>query len=158
MSSSIILYFSCTGETKKVAEKLKRSLECDLAEIVPRVSYTGADLNWNDHSSRCFIESHNRESRPEVRPLSLNPKNYDKIYLGFPIWWGVAPRVINTFIEANDLSNKDIYIFVTSGGSGCEYALEDLKKHYSNLNFVSARRFNGMEDNDDYKKFVRGGV
>ena len=153
----LVSYFSVSGVTEKVAKKIASALNGDILEIIPKDKYTNLDLDWHNKMSRSSLEMINENSRPEILNNIIN-NEYDKILIGFPIWWGVAPRVINTFIEANDLSNKDIYIFVTSGGSGCEYALEDLKKHYSNLNFVSARRFNGMEDNDDYKKFVRGGV
>lgn len=151
MSSSIILYFSCTGETKKVAEKLKKSLECDLAEIVPRVSYTGADLNWNDHSSRCFIESHNRESRPEVCPLSLNPKNYDKIYLGFPIWWSLPPTIIYSLLDQYDLTGKEVILFATSGGSDIAPALQDLQELYPHLHFASAKLLSSLRSESELK-------
>ena len=153
----LVSYFSASGVTEKVAVKIAKALDGDILEIVPKDKYTNSDLDWHDKTSRSSVEMTNESSRPDILNEVIS-NEYDKILIGFPIWWGIAPRVINTFIEANDLSNKDIYIFVTSGGSGCEYALEDLKKHYSNLNFVSARRFNGMENEEDYKKFVEGGV
>ena len=153
----LVSYFSASGVTEKVAVKIAKALDGDILEIVPKDKYTNSDLDWHDKTSRSSVEMTNESSRPEILNEVIS-NEYDKILIGFPIWWGIAPRVINTFIEANDLSNKDIYIFVTSGGSGCEYALEDLKRHYPNLNFVSARRFNGMENEEDYKKFVEGGV
>lgn len=150
----LVSYFSASGVTKEVAEKIVEVLDGNIFEIVPKDKYTNSDLDWNNKMSRSSIEMTNENSRPEILNKA-NINNYDKIVIGFPIWWGVAPRIINTFIELNDLSNKDIYIFVTSGGSGCEYAFDDLKKHYPNLNFVSAKRFNGMENDEDYVNFVQ---
>ncbi len=150
----LVSYFSASGVTEKVAEKIAKALDGKILEIVPRDKYTDLDLDWNNKESRSSLEMTNEGSRPEILNEVISD-DYDKILIGFPIWWGVAPRVINTFIELNDFSNKNIYVFVTSGGSGCEYALEDLRKHYPNLNFVSARRFNGTEDSADYVKFVQ---
>ena len=153
MSKILVSYFSASGVTKKVAEKIAEVLDGDIFEIVPKDKYTNLDLDWNNKMSRSSFEMNNENSRPEILNGVISNK-YDKIVIGFPIWWGVAPRVINTFIETNDLSNKDLYVFVTSGGSGCEYAFEDLKNHYPNLKFVSARRFNGMENDGDYMNFI----
>ena len=115
-------YFSATGNTKKVAENLAKALHADIYEIKPAVPYTAADLNWRDKTSRSY-----ESSRPEMAENDISVKEYDVIYLGFPIWWGTAPHIVKTFLEKHDFSNKKIVLFATSGSSGIGNTAEDLK-------------------------------
>lgn len=118
MSKKLVAYFSASGVTAKVAERLSESIGADLHEITPKVRYTDADLDWRDKTSRSSIEMTNPASRPEIERIRDNMQDYDTIYLGFPIWWYIAPTIINTFLECYDLTGKTIVPFATSGGSG----------------------------------------
>lgn len=118
MSKKLVAYFSASGVTAKVAERLSESIGADLHEITPKVRYTDADLDWRDTTSRSSIEMSNPASRPEIERIRDNMQDYDTIYLGFPIWWYIAPTIINTFLESYDLTGKTIVPFATSGGSG----------------------------------------
>ena len=118
MSKKLVAYFSASGVTAKVAERLSESIGADLHEITPKVRYTDADLDWRDKTSRSSIEMSNPASRPEIERIRDNIQDYDTIYLGFPIWWYIAPTIINTFLETYDLTGKTIVPFATSGGSG----------------------------------------
>ena len=118
MSRKLVAYFSASGVTAKVAENLSDALGADLFEIVPKVRYTKADLDWSNKTSRSTIEMNDPSSRPEIESLCDNVAEYDTIYVGFPIWWYVAPTIINTFLESYDLAGKTIIPFATSGGSG----------------------------------------
>ena len=127
MSRKLVAYFSASGVTAKVAETLSDALGADLFEIVPKVRYTKADLDWRDKTSRSTIEMNNPTSRPEIETLRDNVADYDMIYVGFPIWWYVAPTIINTFLESYDLTGKTIIPFATSGGSGMGKTNEKLE-------------------------------
>ena len=118
MSKKLVAYFSASGVTAKLAERLSESIGADLHEITPKVRYTDADLDWRDKTSRSSIEMTNPASRPEIERIRDNMQDYDTIYLGFPIWWYIAPTIINTFLESYDLTGKTIVPFATSGGSG----------------------------------------
>lgn len=154
MNKILVSYFSASGTTKNVAQKLARTLGADLFEIEPEIPYTTSDLNWNDKQSRSTIEMEDLNVRPGIARKVSNLENYDRIVLGFPVWWYTAPRIINTFLEENDLTNKRIYIFVTSGGSSSEGSMENLKKSYPNLNFIDSRRFTENEDKNEYIKWM----
>ena len=117
MSRKLVVYFSASGVTAKVAENLSDALGADLFEIVPKVRYTKADLDWRDKTSRSTIEMNDPSSRPVIEALRDNVADYNTIYVGFPIWWYVAPTIINTFLESYDLAGKTIIPFATSGGS-----------------------------------------
>ena len=127
MSRKLVAYFSASGVTAKVAENLSDALGADLFEIVPKVRYTNADLDWRDKTSRSTIEMNDPSSRPEIEALRDNVADYDTIYVGFPIWWYVAPTIINTFLESYDLAGKTIIPFATSGGSGMGKTNEKLE-------------------------------
>ena len=118
MSQTLVTYFSASGVTKKVAEKLAEAAGADLFEIKPEVAYTEADLNWMDKKSRSSIEMNDKSFRPAIAEKYNNMADYDVVYVGFPIWWYVAPTIINTFLESYDFSGKTIVLFATSGGSG----------------------------------------
>ena len=129
MSKILVAYFSASGVTKKVAEKLAVVANADIHEIKPKVPYTKADLNWMDKKSRSSVEMNDKAFRPEIVKEDLNLSSYDTILLGFPIWWYVAPTIINTFLERYDFSGKKIILFVTSGGSGFGKTLINLKSN-----------------------------
>ena len=117
MSKKLVAYFSASGVTAKVAETLAEAVSADIFEIEPKVPYTEADLNWMDKKARSTIEMSDPASRPEIAAKRDNMKDYDTIFVGFPIWWYVAPTIINTFLESYDLTGKTIIPFATSGGS-----------------------------------------
>ena len=127
MSRKLVAYFSASGVTAKVAENLSDALGADLFEIIPKVRYTKSDLEWRDKTSRSTIEMNDPSSRPEIESLRDNVAEYDMIYVGFPIWWYVAPTIINTFLESYDLAGKTIIPFATSGGSGMGKTNEKLE-------------------------------
>lgn len=141
MNKALVCYFSASGKTREVAERISSSLNSDLFEIVPLNLYTDEDLNWNDENSRSSIEMNDSSSRPKIRNKVSNLSECQTIILGFPVWWYTAPTIINTFLEENDFTKKDIYIFVTSGGSDSSSSFNNLKKLYPNLNFVNHKRF-----------------
>ena len=118
MSKTLVAYFSASGETKRVAENLAKATDGALYEIRPEIPYTNADLNWMDKKSRSTIEMKDKSSRPKLADHEADIESYDRIFLGFPIWWYVAPTIINTFLESYDFSGKTIILFATSGGSG----------------------------------------
>ena len=118
MSKKLVAYFSASGRTAKVAEKLANELGAELYEIRPEVKYTKADLNWMNKKSRSSVEMNDKSFRPAIITGDVDISGYDTVYLGFPIWWYVAPTLINTFLEAYDFSGKKIILFATSGGSG----------------------------------------
>ena len=127
MTKILVAYFSAGGVTKNVAKNLAQAANADLYEIKPAVPYTDADLNWMDKNSRSTIEMKDKTSRPEIIDDDAKIANYDVIFLGFPIWWYVAPTIINTFLEKYDFSNKKIILFATSGGSGFGNTIKELK-------------------------------
>ncbi len=141
MSKVLVAYFSASGITKGVAEKLANVVEGDLYEIIPEKPYTKADLNWMDKNSRSSIEMKDKSFRPEITGTVENIKEYDIIYVGFPIWWYVAPTIINTFLESYDLSGKTIIPFATSGGSGMGNTIEELKPSAIGAKVLNGERF-----------------
>ncbi len=155
MSKILVSYFSASGNTKRVAERISKAVSGDLFEIEPTVKYSNEDLDWTNNQSRSTIEMKDRDFRPPIKNKVDNINDYDKVIIGFPIWWYTAPTIINTFIEENDLSNKDIYIFVTSGGSSVNEGMDDLVKEYKNLNFVNGKRFVGTEEDDEYLSLIK---
>ena len=131
MSKNLVAYFSASGVTKKVAENLAEAIGADSYEIKPAVPYTDADLNWMDKNSRSTVEMKDWNSRPEMIEDDFSVEQYDKIFLGFPVWWYIAPTIINTFLERHDFSNKKIILFGTSGGSRFGKTVENLRPSVS---------------------------
>lgn len=127
MNKKLVAYFSASGKTKKVAEKLARVAGADLYEIEPEIPYTRADLNWMNKKARSTIEMNDHASRPAIKDTDARMAYYDVIYVGFPIWWYIAPTIINTFLEKYDFSGKTIVLFATSGGSGFGDTVENLR-------------------------------
>lgn len=154
MSKILVSYFSASGVTKGVAEEIANAVEGDLFEIEPVEKYTDADLNWMDKQSRSTIEMNDRSFRPPVKNKVENLGDYDKVVIGFPVWWYTAPTIINTFIEENDLTGKSIYVFCTSGSSGVDGSLNDLKNTYPNLNFISGKRLKSNVDLEEIKTWL----
>ena len=154
MKKILVSYFSASGNTKKVALNMSNALNCELFEIVPVEKYTDEDLNWMNKNSRSSLEMADKSSRPAIVSKVENLNDYDTIIIGFPVWWYTAPTIINTFIEENDLSNKVIYVFVTSGSSSQAGSFKNLKEAYPNLNFVDAKRFKGNEDASEYANWL----
>ena len=118
MSSKLVAYFSASGVTKAVAERLAEIIDADVFEIKPAVPYSRADLDWTNQQSRSSIEMRDINTRPEIAETISNMEDYDIVWIGFPIWWYVAPTIIYTFLESYDFSGKTIIPFATSGGSG----------------------------------------
>ena len=118
MSRVLVAYFSASGRTKSIAEKVNEVVSGTLYEIKPKVAYTSSDLNWMNPLSRSSKEMRNKSSRPEIEEVNINLDDYDTVFVGFPIWWGIAPTIVNTFLESLDLSGKKVVPFATSGGSG----------------------------------------
>ena len=118
MSKILVVYFSASGTTKQLAERLAKTMGADIHEICPEIPYTDADLNWMDKKSRSSVEMNDKTFRPAISDKVENMDQYDTIFLGFPIWWYVAPTIVNTFLEKYDLSGKTIIPFATSGSSG----------------------------------------
>ncbi len=141
MSKKLVCYFSASGTTKKVAQKISNILESDLFEIEPSEKYTSNDLDWTNKESRSSIEMANDNSRPNIKERVTNINDYDTIIIGFPVWWYREPSIIDTFIEENSLEGKKVYIFITSGGSSVDSSLESLRNKYKNINFVAGKRF-----------------
>lgn len=127
MSKKLVTYFSASGETANLAKALADAAQAELYEISPEAPYTNADLNWNNPQSRSTIEMRDVSSRPAISDHGANIAAYDVIFIGFPIWWYVAPTIINTFLESYDFSGKIIVPFATSGGSGLGETEEKLK-------------------------------
>ncbi len=155
MSKTLVAYFSASGTTKKVAENLAQAAGADLYEIQPEVPYTNADLNWMDKKSRSSLEMNDRSFRPAIADKNADIKAYDTIFLGFPIWWYVAPTIVNTFLESYDFSGKKIVLFATSGGSGLGKTADGLKGSLSpDTEIVEGGLLNGKHSVDELKKWV----
>ena len=139
---TLIVYFSATGNTKAAAQKLAQEFNADLYEITPEAPYTAADLDWRDKTSRSTIEMKDKTSRPAITGRCENISDYDTVWIGFPVWWYTAPTIVNTFIEAHDLSGKTLNVFATSGGSDVKDSYNDLKKTYPQYTWGEKRLMN----------------
>ena len=142
MKKTLVAYFSATGTTKAAAQRLAKEMNADLFEIAPEVPYTSADLDWRDKQSRSTKEMQDKTSRPAIKDTCPNIADYDTVWIGFPIWWYTAPAIVNTFIEAHDLSGKVLNVFATSGGSGVEGSAKDLRKAYPQYQWGESRLMN----------------
>ena len=153
MDKILISYFSASGITKGVAEKVSSAVNGDLFEIEPKEKYTEKDLDWMDKESRSSVEM-NENIKPEIANKVSNLDEYKKIVLAFPIWWYKEPTIIDKFLEENDMSEKEIYVFVTSGSSSIDSTYKSLQNNFPNLNFVSGVRFTGRESEEEYKNWL----
>lgn len=143
----LIAYFSATGVTAQAAEKLSEITGGTLYAITPERPYTSADLDWRDKQSRSSVEMNDPKARPALATgKALNIADYDVVFIGFPIWWDLAPRVINTFIESHDLKGKTVVPFATSGGSSLNNSAKQLKADYPELNWAEGKLLNNLND------------
>ena len=152
MEKKLVAYFSASGTTKKTAEMLAQAAGADLYEITPKVAYTQADLNWMDKKSRSSVEMNDKKFRPEVEDKDAHIAEYDEIILGFPIWWYVAPTIVNTFLEKYDFSGKKIVLFATSGGSGFGNTVKELQPSAPNAEFVEGKILNNKQEIEKFAK------
>ncbi len=146
MNKILVAYFSATGTTERAAEKVASATGGELYEITPAKAYTSADLNWNDKQSRSTKEMNDPKSRPAMKGSKDNIADYDVVFIGYPIWWDLAPRIINTFIESHNLQGKTVIPFATSGGSSITGSAAALKKAYPSLNWGEARLLNRADE------------
>lgn len=143
MSKKLVAYFSASGVTAKAAKSLAQAVDADLFEIKPQIPYTRPDLDWTDKKSRSSVEMKDSSSRPAIAEKLSNIDDYDTIFVGFPIWWYVAPTIINTFLESYDLSGKTIIPFATSGGSGMGKTNEKLLPSCKGAKLLNGKMLNG---------------
>lgn len=155
MNKILVSYFSASGVTKNVAEKLKSMLNADIFEIEPVNPYTNADLDWTNKQSRSSIEMNDLTYRPEVKNKVSNMSEYDTVLIGFPVWWDLSPTIINTFIEENSLENKKVYVFATSGGSSVTGSFNALKNDYPNINFIDGKRLSSNIEKDEILNWIQ---
>ena len=139
MSKKLVAYFSASGITRNVAKMVAEAAGADLYEITPKEAYTKADLNWMDKKSRSSVEMADKKIRPEITDTDAKIAEYDEIFLGFPIWWYVAPTIINTFLEKYDFTGKKIVLFATSGGSGFGNTVKELQPSAPGAQFVEGK-------------------
>ena len=142
MAKKLVAYFSAGGTTKKIAEHIAEAGNADLCEITPKVAYTTADLNWMDKKSRSSVEMNDKKFRPEIVKADIDMSAYDTVILGFPIWWYVAPTIVNTFLESYDFTGKKIVLFATSGGSGFGNTVKELKPSAPGAEIVEGKLLN----------------
>lgn len=154
MNKKLVCYFSATGTTKLVSQKISQILKCDLFEIEPVEKYSREDLDWTNKNSRSSIEMADENSRPSLKNKVDNIEDYNIIYIGFPVWWYREPSIIDTFIETNNLSEKIVHIFVTSGDSSVNGSLESLRKRYSTINFVDGKRLSSNISESDILDWI----
>lgn len=143
---TIVVYFSATGTTKDVAKRIAKITGADLQEIMPLQPYTAADLNWNDKNSRSSVEMANPKSRPAIQSIETDMSKYDVIFIGYPIWWDLAPTVVNTFIESHRLKGKTVIPFATSGGSTIRNSVVQLKSAYPDIIWKEGKLLNHPSD------------
>lgn len=155
-SRILVAYFSATNTTEGVAEHIANGLAAKLYEIVPEEPYTDADLDYNDDSSRSTIEMNAPDVRPAISGSVENMDQYDIVFLGYPIWWGEAPRIVSTFVESYDLSGKIIVPFCTSGGSGIGSSAANLEQLTSGATWLEGQRLNGGDSQDTVMEWVNG--
>lgn len=153
---ALVVYFSATGTTAKVAKALANAAQADLYEIRPAVPYTSADLNWMDKRSRSSVEMNDKHSRPALADTDAPIAGHDVIFLGFPIWWYTAPTIINTFLESYDFTGKTVVLFATSGGSGLGSTAAALQGSAPGARIVNGRMLNGRVSEHELKAWVSG--
>lgn len=146
MKKILVAYFSASGTTARVAQKLSEAIHGDLHEIIPAQPYSQADLNWNNPQSRSSQEMKDKTYQPAIKNVVKNMDDYDVIFIGFPIWWYVAPTIINTFLEQYHLSGKTVIPFATSGGSGMGNTNQELASSCVDAKLCQGRRFDSQVD------------
>ena len=156
MTKTLVAYFSASGVTASVAEKLSRAIGADLYEIAPEVPYTDADLNWMDKKSRSSVEMEDRSSRPAIGTQVENMDQYDTIFVGFPIWWYREPSIIDTFMEAYDFTGKTVIPFATSGGSGLGDSAKNMQALVPGARVTDGEKFSRSVSEDKLKSWAEG--
>ena len=154
MNKTVVVYFSASGTTRKIAEMIAEVGDFSLYEITPKELYTSDDLNWMNKKSRSSVEMSNKKIRPEITDTDAHIKEYDTIILGFPIWWYVAPTIVNTFLEKYDFSGKKIVLFATSGGSGFGNTVKELKPSAPGAEIVEGKLLN-RANKQEIEKWVK---
>lgn len=155
MSRKLVTYFSASGVTAKIAQQLSEAIGADLHEISPEIPYSNADLDWRNPESRSSKEMKDKSFRPPIINDRINMDMYSTVFIGFPIWWYVAPTIINTFLEKYDFSGKKIVVFATSGGSGFGNTVEELKVSIpDNARIIEGKILNGTYTNNELSKWV----
>ena len=154
--NALVAYFSATGTTAKAAKVLANAVCGELYEIKPAVPYTSADLNWMDKNSRSSVEMKDAHSRPALADTDAPVAGHDVIFLGFPVWWYVAPTILNTFLEAYDFTGKTIVLFATSGGSGLGKAASGLRVSAPGAKIMDGRMLNGRLDEAELRTWAEG--
>lgn len=153
--NTLVAYFSATGTTEAVARDLAEVTGATLYEIKPEVRYTAADLDWRDKTSRSSVEMQDRSSRPAIVKDLEDADSYDRIFIGFPVWWYTAPTIINTFIDAYGFKGKTVILFATSGGSSIDRANADFQRQYPEINWKAGKTLNS-ESRTEIKAWAEG--
>ena len=152
MKNSVVLYFSATGTTKKIAERIASKSGSDIIEIIPKIEYTSDDLNYNS-DCRANREQNDSSARPEIKN-TFDISKYDVIYLGYPIWWGTNPKIILTLLDTHDFTGKTIIPFCTSGSTGISGSVNDLRNYNSKLNIKDGKRFTTSDSDEEIIDFI----
>lgn len=152
MGKTLVAYFSASGNTKSKAEMIADGLGADLYEIKPKISYSKEDLNWMDKKSRSSVEMNDKKFRPELADKDANIGEYDTIVIGFPIWWYVAPTIINTFLESYDFTGKRIILFATSGGSSFGNTVSELAPSAPGADIIEGKLVNSKLSASEVKQ------
>lgn len=156
MAKQLVAYFSASGTTARTAKALADAIGADLFEIAANQPYTSADLNWNNKRSRSSVEMNDDSCRPAIANTIANLDDYDTIYVGFPIWWYVEPRIIDTFLEAHDLSGKKVVVWATSGGSGLGRAPQRMQQLAPGAKVVAGGTLNGRKSTASLRAWAEG--
>ena len=154
MSKVLVAYFSASGVTAKLSERLAAAIDADIYEIKPETPYTSADLNWMDKQSRSSVEMNDRSSRPAIGNKVEDMDQYDTVFVGFPIWWYREPSIIDTFMEAYDFTGKTIVPFATSGGSGMGDSSANMQALAKGAKVVEGKRFGSNASEDELKSWA----
>ena len=155
-TNSVVIYFSATGNTERIANMIGDVTGSSVIEIIPTNSYTDEDLNYTNDNCRANREQNDDNARPEIENIIDNIDSYDTIYLGYPIWWGDVPKIILTFLDTYDLEGKTIVPFCTSGSSGISTSVNTLRNYNSNINVLDGRRFSTSDDESDISNWISG--
>lgn len=154
MPKKLVAYFSASGTTARVAKELAEAAKADIYEIRPETAYTNNDLDWRYKSSRSSVEMTDKKSRPKLADKNAKIADYDVIFIGFPIWWYVAPHIINSFLESYDFTGKKVVVFATSGGSGFGNTVKELQPSAPKANIIEGKLFNGKIDKASLAKWA----
>lgn len=153
---TLVVYFSASGETRRLAETLAAAVGADCAEIRPVTPYTDADLDWRDEHSRSTVEMKDPASRPAMLPMEKRAADYDAVFVGFPVWWYVAPTIVNTYLESEGLAGKTVVPFATSGGSGMGQTLKKLAPSYPGAKLVEGKVFRAGTGREQLAAWAEG--